>query len=135
MSEQEIIIGPGSVSVREIAPSEDRSDAEVTASGAELGELVQRYVYKHYGPVVLVDSRQMFWGWEVIREMREHGYWCEMRSPWTTDDDAQWWAGFTPHGTTGWNGRPDHWHSGDTLSEAVCRAAVAAMLERKEVDA
>lgn len=37
-----------------------------------------------------------------------------------------YWAGFTPMGTTGWNGRDDWRGSGETMPLAVCRAILRA---------
>lgn len=63
--------------------------------------------------------------WEVIESMTKRGLWCEMRTPFGADDlDDGYWAGFTPYGTSGWNGIPDHWTSATTLAEAICLAAL-----------
>lgn len=58
--------------------------------------------------------------------MRDLGWWCQMRNEWHPGN-PECWAGFTPHGATGWNGRPDHWTSGPTEEMAVALAALAAL--------
>lgn len=60
----------------------------------------------------------------VVERMWQRGLWCQMRNPFTRDDE--YWCGFTPLGTTGWNGRPDYRASAPTLPLAICRAALAA---------
>lgn len=66
----------------------------------------------------------------VVRRLGELGYWCQMRTPLERDSEADYWAGFTPHSTTGWNGRPDHWTRAETLPLAICRAALLAAAPR-----
>lgn len=57
--------------------------------------------------------------------MEQRGFWCQMRTPFGIGkDDDGYWAGFTPHQTTGWNERPDHNTSAPTLPLAICRAAL-----------
>ena len=41
----------------------------------------------------------------AVEAMDKRGMWCQIKSPFELGSD--WWAGFTPHGTTGWNGKPD----------------------------
>jgi len=68
--------------------------------------------------------------WKVVAAMEKRGYWCQMRTPFGTKAqnlDDGYWCGFTPHGTSGWNGTPDHWTSASTLPHAICLAALAAM--------
>ncbi len=70
-------------------------------------------------------STEMGDAWEIVGEMEQRGYWCQMRTPFQAPPDGDGhWAGFTPHGTSGWNGRPDHWTSAETLPLAICRAAL-----------
>lgn len=65
--------------------------------------------------------------WLVIDEMYRRGFWCQMRTPFQAGADGDgFWAGFTPHGTTGWNGKPDHWTSAETMPHAICLAALKA---------
>jgi hypothetical protein len=53
--------------------------------------------------------------------MHARGYWLELHSPFMAED-TEWWAGFTPLATTGFNGRPDHTARGATPALAICRA-------------
>jgi hypothetical protein len=65
--------------------------------------------------------------WQVVERMGKLGKWCQMRTPWGKGkDDDGYWAGFTSHLTTGWNGKPDHWTQADTLPLAICRASLKA---------
>ena len=64
----------------------------------------------------------------AIEAMRERGWWCEIKSPSLKGaEGADWWAGFTALGSSGWNGRADHKGSGVTGPLAICRAIVAAL--------
>ena len=45
------------------------------------------------------------------------GHWYRLSSPFQPDDGYH--AGLTPHGVTGWNGRPDYRGDGQTLEEAI----------------
>jgi hypothetical protein len=74
-------------------------------------------------------SRSMDAVWDVVKKMAELGYWCQMRTPFEKDSVSDNWAGFTPHSTSGWNGKPDHWMCAETMPLAICRAALATMLE------
>lgn len=70
--------------------------------------------------------------WDVTEDMHVRGYWCQMRTPFGTGEhDDGYWAGFTPHLTTGWNGKPDNWTQAQTLPLAICRAALLAVLGDK----
>lgn len=66
----------------------------------------------------------------VIGQMESRGYWCQMRTPFgpvgTVSYDG-YWAGFTPHQTTGWNGKPDSWTNAHSLALAICRAALKSV--------
>lgn len=64
--------------------------------------------------------------WLVVEKMESCGWWCQMRTPFEGENSDGYWAGFTPHSTTGWNGRPDHWTHADDMALAICRAALAA---------
>lgn len=78
--------------------------------------------------VVPCYSSEVSAAFSVVERMRELGWWCQMRTPWGGDDEGDgYWAGFTPQGVTGWNGRPDHWTKADTMPEAICRAALEAI--------
>lgn len=63
--------------------------------------------------------------WLVVEAMAGRGYWARLTSPFTRG--SAYFAGFTPHDFTGWNGRPDHLGGGDTMPLAICRAALAAV--------
>ena len=56
-------------------------------------------------------------------KMAEKYHW-EIKSPFF--DGQRWFAGLTPHSTTGWNGEPDFKDYGSTEMEAVCRCALRA---------
>jgi hypothetical protein len=60
----------------------------------------------------------------VVDSLAAKGFWLSVKSPFEAHD-LVWRAGFTPHSTTGWNGRPDHCGEGDTPALAICLAAVA----------
>jgi hypothetical protein len=62
--------------------------------------------------------------WLVVELMHTRGFWCQIRTPFEGHDTADCWAGFTPHSTSGWNGRPDHWTQADTVPHAICLAAL-----------
>lgn len=66
----------------------------------------------------------------VIGFMAEQGYWCIMKTPF--QPGGAFHAGFTPHNTTGWNGRADHRGSGRALPLAICRAALLWWIEQEE---
>lgn len=65
----------------------------------------------------------------VRERMAELGYWFRMQGPFLPDQPRGFYAGFTPHGVTGWNGVPDHWTTGDTEEMAVALAALEAMAQ------
>lgn len=60
----------------------------------------------------------------------EAGWHLRLCSPFT--EGEPWWAGFTPKGITGWNGRPDIEMPGETGPEAISRAALVAEAEGKQ---
>lgn len=63
---------------------------------------------------------------QILSNMQERGYWCRLSSPF--EPEEQWYAGFTPHGCTGWNGIPDNQMSGDSSSIAIMRAALLTVM-------
>lgn len=63
--------------------------------------------------------------WRVIDRMAVLGYHARIDTPFTPGDP--YWVGFTTHGCSGWNGRPDHQDKGETVGEAACKAALAAV--------
>ena len=70
-------------------------------------------------PRYSTDLRAAF---ELVAEIEARGYWLRLVSPF--QPGQPWWAGFTPLGVTGWNGRPDYEASGPTPMVAICRAAL-----------
>lgn len=56
----------------------------------------------------------------LIAAVLKRGWWCVVKSPF--EGGQPWHAGFTPLGTTGWNGRPDWKGSGDDAPMAVALA-------------
>jgi len=60
--------------------------------------------------------------WTVAEAMHEAGYWLRLQSPF--EPGSSWRAGFTVHGCSGFNGRPDHEAGADTPALAICRAAL-----------
>lgn len=63
--------------------------------------------------------------WQVVVKMGERGYHARVQSPFIPGDEFH--AGFTPHGSSGWNGRPDFAASADSAPLAICRAALLAV--------
>lgn len=66
----------------------------------------------------------------VQDEMHKRGFWMYLRSSFGADGTQHhdgWWCGFTPHLTTGWNGRPDNATNAETGPLAICRAALKAI--------
>lgn len=63
--------------------------------------------------------------WLVVGELARRGYWLSLKSPFETDN--AWSAGFTPHGMSGWNGRPDFAGFALTAPLAICLAALKAV--------
>lgn len=73
--------------------------------------------------VVPCYSFELGQAWKIVEALQRRGYWCRLQTPFD-DRDTCYWAGFTPHGTSGWNGRPDHWTNAQTLPRAICLAAL-----------
>lgn len=69
--------------------------------------------------------------WEIVEAMQQRGFWCQIRTPFMADEGL-YWAGFTPQGTSGWNGTPDNWTGAPRLSIAVCVAALAALDQQEQ---
>jgi hypothetical protein len=67
----------------------------------------------------------------VLRRMRELGWWAELKTPFGASPDSLAWAGFTPLGVSGWDGRPDYEVGDLTLPLAVCKAALLAVLDQE----
>lgn len=64
---------------------------------------------------------------QVVAKMQGRGYWLELKSPFF--EGEQWWAGFTPLYTSGWNGEPDNNMPGSSAMLAICRSALYTMAE------
>ena len=60
-------------------------------------------------------------------KLGECGFWLELKSPFFPGQP--YFAGFTPHNTTGWNGVPDNKRAGDTGPAAIFEAAYATLEE------
>lgn len=88
----------------------------------------------------LIDRLVIPSGWQTVRrysydwhdlafllgvlERRFHGL---IKTPFVPGE--MYWCGWTPHGMTGWNDRPDYYASGPTLPLAVCYAALLTTAE------
>lgn len=97
-------------------------------AGRELDALVAEKVMGDVGGTVPYYSASLEAMWLVIDAMYQRGYWCQMRTPFQAGADGDgFWAGFTPHGTSGWNGKPDHWTRADDMPHAICLAALEAV--------
>lgn len=65
---------------------------------------------------------------KIIEKMQKLGLWFKTSSPFDPDQDIKLWhGGFTPHGMTGWNGRPDAAAFGVSFPHVVCLSAVEWM--------
>lgn len=63
--------------------------------------------------------------WKVVERLQELGWHARLLTPF--EPGQPYFCGFTPQGTTGWNGRPDHEASAETMPLAICRAALMAV--------
>lgn len=63
--------------------------------------------------------------WLVVERMGDRGFHASVQSPFEPGED--YFAGFTPHGTSGWNGSPDFRAGARTAALAICRAALRAL--------
>lgn len=63
--------------------------------------------------------------WTVVERMSNLGWHARVESPF--EAGQPYFAGFTPHGMSGWNGVPDHQAGAYCAAEAICRAALAAL--------
>lgn len=76
-------------------------------------------------------SRDIAAAWLVVRNIEHRGYYWKIHTPFRQGDPH--FAGVTPQGITGWNGRPDFEGSGETMPEAICKAALLVVrAERKQ---
>jgi len=62
--------------------------------------------------------------WELVEHMAEN-CWMELKSPF--EPGQPYFAGFTPHSCTGWNGVPDNQCYGETAPRAITTAFILAM--------
>jgi hypothetical protein len=76
-------------------------------------------------PPLPAFSTDMAAAWRVVEKLATDGFYCRIDSPF--EPGALYRAGFTPHGVTGWNGRPDFRAAADTAPLAICRAALACV--------
>lgn len=65
----------------------------------------------------------------IVNAMAKRGYWCRISSPF--EPGRKWYAGFTPHSCTGWNGRPDNLMRGDTGLNSVARASLLTLMNEE----
>lgn len=65
--------------------------------------------------------------WEIVEELDQRGFHWKIQTPFAPG--RAFFAGFTPHNTTGWNGRPDFLGEGETAPAAICRAALDGFLK------
>ena len=60
----------------------------------------------------------------VVKNREQAGFHWLVKSPF--EDGEPYWAGLTPKGVSGWNGKPDFYCSGQTEPIARCLAALAS---------
>lgn len=60
----------------------------------------------------------------VMMEATDKYHWV-IKSPFTRG--GEWFAGLTPYGVTGWNGKPDFSATGKTMQEAVCKCILTTV--------
>lgn len=70
----------------------------------------------------------------MLADLTRRGWWTEIKSPFQpgTPNGDLYWAGLTPLGTSGWNGRPDHQVGDVSLRGALWRAMLLAFMAEKE---
>lgn len=72
---------------------------------------------------------------ELVNFVQKNKFWCQLKTPFDPSPPSfhlNYICGFTPHGVTGWNGRPDHCASGSTLEIAICKAFLRWQRDYKE---
>jgi len=62
--------------------------------------------------------------WAVVAQLQDRFHW-RLTSPFQPGEP--WFAGVTPLGTSGWNGRPDIEACGETPAMAICLCALKAL--------
>jgi hypothetical protein len=114
-----------------IGPTLSRQQAEEV-----LREEQRRWPEREY-KVKALEVYPEYDSWEgvplVEEAMAQRGHYLTLRSPF--EPGQPYFAGFTPHGTTGWDGRPDHEAPGATAPLAVARAALLALLSEETANA
>jgi len=79
-------------------------------------------------PIVPRYSTELRAAFEVQAELERRGFWMQLRSTFGLGQYADgWWCGFTPHLTTGFNGRPDYSAQAATPAHALCLAALLTL--------
>ena len=68
----------------------------------------------------------------LVADAIKRGYHLSLKSPFSPG--GQWHAGFTPHGVTGWNGRPDFAGAGDNAWMAIAAAYDKLPLNEEPAD-
>lgn len=71
---------------------------------------------------------------DVVQHITDAGWYWRLLSPFTKAGGADWWAGVTPQGRSGWNGRPDLEAHADSWPEAIARCALLWLDRPKETD-
>jgi hypothetical protein len=66
----------------------------------------------------------------VVEAMGKRGFWARIQSPWDPPEYNVYHAGFTAHGNTGWNGRPDFGVADESVCRAICLAALSSIGEK-----
>lgn len=105
-----------------LSPEEEREALRILA--------VEDLMRPHLPPAYSTDIAA---AWRVITEMGVRGWWLRLTSPF--NPGRAWHAGFTPHDTTGWNGRPDHEAAASEPALALCLAALLAVGACKAAEA
>jgi hypothetical protein len=60
--------------------------------------------------------------WSLVEDAKRHGMWLKLQTPFAPGRPSC--AGFTPHGISGWNGRPDHRSSAIKEARAISEAYI-----------
>jgi len=98
------------------------SDEEIAAAPKMKGyDTYLRREKANHGKPFFADENYT----RIIRRMGELGFHARVKSPFT--EQSPWTAGFTPLGTSGFNGRPDHEASANSPGVAVAAAALDAV--------
>lgn len=104
-----------------------RSDADFMADGCIPDNCSMRPAPRSRADAPPAYSTDIATAWTVAEKMGERGFHARICTPF--EPDMPHFVGFTPHGVTGWNGRPDFSASGESAPLAICRAALVAAEE------